>query len=138
MALPKPEPGLVFRYDYLWARQSANRAQSGKERPACLVATPLDADFVLILPITHSKPGPNTAAVEIPDAVRRALGLNHERSWVIVSEYNVDTWPNAGIAPLKDRKAFSYGFIPPRLFESIRRLFIQEVRRGAKAVDRRE
>lgn len=138
MALPKPEPGLVFRYDYLWARQSAARAQSGKERPACLVATPLEGDFVLILPITRSKPGPNTAAVEIPDAVRHALGLDHERSWVIVSEFNVDTWPNAGIAPVKGRDTFHYGFIPPRLFEAIRKLFIQEMKRGAKAVDRRE
>lgn len=66
----------------------------------CIVAT-LDElyalRFVLLLPITHAAPRGDNIGVEIPTAVCRQLGLDGEWSWVIVSEYHVDQWPNAGL-----------------------------------------
>jgi hypothetical protein len=44
--------------------------------------------FVVLLPITHSLPIGDTVAIEIPAKVRRPMGLDDERSWVVVSEYN--------------------------------------------------
>ena len=54
------------------------------------------------------------------------LGLDDAPSWVIVSEYNVDEWPNGGLAPLPGRPdVFSYGFIPPRLFGQVKEKFLE-------------
>ena len=134
MPLPKPEPGLVIRYDYLWTHEAAAGRDQGKERPACLVATMDSAAsprFVVILPITHSRPDKNTAGVEIPAKVRQALGLDDAPSWVIVSEHNVDEWPNGGLAPLPGRPGvFSYGFIPPGLFAQVKARFLELYEKG--------
>lgn len=128
MPLPEPRPGLVIRYDYLWSREAAAGRDQGKERPACLVAATDPAtspSFVVILPITHTPPDKDTVGVEIPARVREALGLDDAPSWVIVSEHNVDEWPNGGLAPLPGRPGvFSYGFIPPGLFAQVKARFL--------------
>ena len=61
------------------------------------VATDSDVDprVVVILPITHSKPTGRTVGVEIPTDIRRYLKLDDQRCWIIVSEANIDGWPNA-------------------------------------------
>jgi hypothetical protein len=127
--LPDPRPGLVIRYDYLWTREAAAGRDLGKERPACLVAATDPATsprFVVILPITHTRPDKDTIGIEIPVKVREALGLDDAPSWVIVSEHNVDEWPNGGLAPLPSRPGvFSYGFIPPALFAQVKARFLE-------------
>lgn len=129
MAIPEPKPGLVIRYDYLWSHEAAAGRDQGKERPACLVAasdSSVRPRFVVILPITHSPPDDDTVGIEVPARVRQALGLDDAPSWVIVSEYNVDEWPNGGLAPLPGRPGvFSYGFIPPRLFAQVKEKFLE-------------
>lgn len=129
MAIPEPKPGLVIRYDYLWSHEAAAGRDQGKDRPACLVAasdSSVRPRFVVILPITHSPPDEGTVGIEIPARVRQALGLDDAPSWVIVSEYNVDEWPNGGLAPLPGRPGvFSYGFIPPRLFAQVKEKFLE-------------
>ena len=134
MPLPAPSPGLVIRYDYLWRREASSGRDHSKDRPACLVAAsdPLVSPrFVVILPITHTPPDPDTVGIEIPAKVRSALALDDAPCWVIVSEYNVDTWPNAGLAPLPGRRGvFSYGFIPPGLFARVKAKFLELAERG--------
>ncbi len=101
----------------------------GKERPACLaVATDseIDPQVVVILPVTHSKPSGMTIGVEIPLPIRRALGLDSEPCWVIVTEFNIDEWPPAGIAPLPGTKnTFAYGVLPDGVFEPIKAAFLE-------------
>jgi hypothetical protein len=127
--LPEPRPGLVIRYDYLWTREAAAGRVQGKERPACLVAasdSSISPRFIVILPITHTRPNKNTVGIEIPAKVRAALGLDDTKSWVIVSEHNVDEWPNAGPAPIPGRaQEFAYGFIPPGLFAHVKAKFLE-------------
>lgn len=129
MAIPEAKPGLVIRYDYLWSHEASAGRDQGKDRPACLVAasdSSVRPRFVVILPITHSPPDEGTVGIEIPARVLQALGLDDAPSWVIVSEYNVDEWPNGGLAPLPGRPGvFSYGFIPPRLFAQVREKFLE-------------
>jgi hypothetical protein len=139
--LPNPGPGLVIRYDYLWSREAETGHDQGKERPACLVAA-TDATtsprFVVIFPITHTRPDRHTVGVEIPAAVRKQLGLDDAPSWVIVSEHNVDEWPNAGLAPLPGRPGvFSYGFIPPGLFAKVKAKFLELYDKGQSGGVRR-
>jgi hypothetical protein len=129
VALPEPRPGLVIRYDYLWTNEAAGGRDQGKERPACLIAASDPAAsprFVVILPITHTPPGKDTVGVEIPAKVRQAIGLDETPSWVIVSEHNVDEWPNGGLAPIPGRPGvFSYGFITPGLFAQVKAKFLE-------------
>ena len=69
-------------------------------------------------------PARRHAAVEIPQKVRAAIGLDDAPSWVIVSEHNVEEWPN-GLAPIPGRSGvFAYGFIPPGLFAQIKAKFL--------------
>ena len=45
--------------------------------------------------------------------------------WVVVSEHNIDEWPNGGLLRVSDKSGdFSYGFIPRALFERIKEVFI--------------
>jgi hypothetical protein len=134
VALPEPRPGLVVRYDYLWSREAAAGRDHGKERPACLVAA-MDSSaaprYVVILPITHTPPDKDTVGVEIPAKVRHAIGLDNAPSWEIVSEHNVDEWPNGGLAPLPGQPGvFSYGFIPPGLFAQVKAKFLEQSGQG--------
>jgi hypothetical protein len=139
MSLPEPKPGLVIRYDYLWSHEAAAGRDQGKDRPACLVAASDSATmprFVVILPITHTAPAGDTVGIEIPPKVRQAIGLDDAPAWVIVSEHNVDEWPNGGLAPIPGRpgRIFSYGFVPPGLFAQIKAKFLElsEQGRGAR------
>jgi hypothetical protein len=129
VALPDPKPGLVIRYDYVWAHEALVGRDQGKERPACLVAAS-DASasprFVVILPITHTPPDQDTIGIEIPAKVKQLIGLDDAPSWIIVSEYNVDAWPNGGLAPIPGRAGvFGYGFIPPGLFAEVKAKFLE-------------
>jgi hypothetical protein len=141
MALPEPKPGLVIRYDYLWTREAAAGKQQSKDRPACLVAasdSTVAPRFVVILPITHSAPTGDTVGIEIPPKVAQALGLDEARSWVVVSDHNVDEWPNAGLAPVPGRPdIFSYGFVPRGLFAQIKAQFLELSEQGQTAGLRR-
>lgn len=141
MDIPEPRPGLVVRYDYLWSRETADGRREGKDRPSC-VAAATDNEavprYVVLLPITQSRPDAETVAIEIPMKVRQSIGLDDTPSWVVVSEYNVDEWPNAGLSPAPGRRgAFAYGFVPPGLFRQIRAKFLELARAGASAAVRR-
>lgn len=142
MAMPEPSPGLVVRYDYLWSREATAGGMHGKDRPACLVAATDNRThprFVVLLPITHSAPAGETVAVEIPARVRRAIGLDEEPSWVVVSEFNVDEWPNPGLSPLPGKPdTFAYGFLPPGLFADIRAQFLKLARSASSKSVRRD
>lgn len=128
MPLPDPKPGLVVRYDYLWAHEAVAGRDQGKDRPACLLAATDDTvrpRYVVLLPITHSPPTGETVGIEIPPKVKHAIGLDDEPSWVIVSEHNIGEWPNGGLSPLPGRPdVFSYGFLPPGLFARIKANFL--------------
>ncbi len=129
MALPDPTPGLVIRYDYVWAHDAASGRSQGKDRPACLVAASDSSArprYVVLLPITHSPPTGETIGIEIPAKVKAFLGLDDEPSWIVVSEHNVDEWPNGGLSAIPGKEGvFSYGFMPPGLFAVVRARFLE-------------
>jgi hypothetical protein len=76
-------------------------------------------------------------AVEIPEQVGSHLGLDEMKSWVVVSEYNIDRWPTPGMTSVGATGKFAYGVLPPRLFSAIRETFVATVERGrARAVRR--
>ena len=141
MAFHDPKPGLVVRYDDLWSREAAAGSDQGKDRPTCLVAASdslTKPRYVVLLPIIHSPPDAGTVGIEIPLTVRQAIGLDDAPSWVIVSEYNVDEWPNAGLTPIPGKPGlFAYGFIPPGLFAQIKARFLELARQNRSDAVRR-
>lgn len=98
MAIPRPEPGLVINYAYLWHYEhEAGQEEGRKDRPSVIVLCVEDnqdgAILVTVLPITHRKPTNPDWAVQIPPVVRRHLGLDDELSWIVVAEGNEFVWP---------------------------------------------
>lgn len=123
MALPEPELGLVISYAYLWHREHlAGRYQGQKDRP-CVIVLAVDQGAkgkrVTVVPVTHSEPKDKSLAIELPQAVKRHLGLDAAR-WIMLDEGNRFIWPGYDLrlaAGTNDR--YDYGYLPPRLFAAI-------------------
>lgn len=131
MKLPKPEPGLVIRYSYLWQREHlAGREDGVKDRPCAIVLAVKDGGDarVLVVPITHNRPGAGISAMELPAAVKKQLGLDGERSWIVYSESNFFRWPGPDLRPVNNQPGapMTYGFLPPRIFTELRRRFLNQ------------
>lgn len=136
MSLPTPGPGLVIRYFYLWAREHDEGREEGvKDRPcAVLLATKTEAGDlrVIVLPITHLPPRDPESAVAIPLPTKRRLGLDDDQSWVVLTEGNVFTWPGPDLrfGPDRDPESVAFGFLPAKLFDTIRDRFLSLHRRS--------
>src|ERR1700683_1751561 len=105
MALPAPEPGLVLSYAYLWHHAHLGGQEEGRKDRPCVIVLAVDrpadgATVVTVAPITHRAPEDPKAAVEMPPPLKHRLGLDHERSWVIVSEGNKFVWPGFDLRQL--------------------------------------
>ena len=130
MSWPEPRPGLVIRYAYLWRREAqAGREEGVKDRPcAILLAAKAGEDqtTVYVLPVTHAPPQDPAQAVEIPLETKRRLGLDAERSWVVVTEANVFAWPGPDLRPLPGHgpESIAFGMLPPRFFAHVRDRFL--------------
>lgn len=129
MPIPVPEPGLVISYAYLWHREHhAGQEEGRKERPSVMVlAMERDADgatLVAVLPITHSAPSHPSLAVEMPPPVKRHLGLDDERSWIVVAEGNEFLWPGYDLRRIPNTDRYDYGFLPPRFFQRVLEAFL--------------
>lgn len=94
---------------------------------------------VIVLPITHTAPQPPDEGVELPPAVKARLGLDHERSWVIVSEGNDFIWPGPDLRSVAGEglESVIYAFLPPRLFRAIQSRFLARARTGQAGMTQR-
>ena len=126
MSLPAPEPGLVISYAYLWRHEhNAGQEEGRKDRPCLIVLSVETASRrqprVTVAAITHSPPHADAIALEIPPRVKQHLGLDDERSWIILDEVNQFDWPGFDLRPVPGRTdRFAFGFIPPRLYDMAR------------------
>lgn len=145
MALPTPVPGLVIRYAYLWREEQRRGHEEGrKDRPCAVILVTTDAQdgkVVTVLPITHTPPADAALAVEIPHATKRRLGLDDERSWIVLTEANRFVWPGPDLRPTiaGDASTVAYGLLPRALFKEITTRFYEAVvARQAELVRRTE
>lgn len=143
MPLPQPQPGLVIHYEYLWREErEAGREGGSKGRPCAIVlasTTQEGKTEVVVAPITHVQPRAPTEGILIPARVKRHLGLDDQSSWIILTDLNAFTWPGVDLYPVPSSPtgSFSYGFIPPALFNQIRER-IQELNSTTPATRRTE
>lgn len=125
MALPSPQPGLVISYSFLWHEEHRKgRDEGAKNRPCVIVMAthrPTDDETIVrVAPITHSPPDDPAMALELPPLVKRHLGLDDQRSWVMLDEMNVFAWPGFDLRPIgRGTDQFDHGFLPPRLFADL-------------------
>jgi hypothetical protein len=127
----EPKPGLVVRYDFLWREEQRAGVESGKDRPCAIILMSAEradgSKDVLLCAITHSPPGRNEGAVEVPSAVSRHLGLDDEQSWIKTDQVNRLTWEKGripyGISQAR-KGEWAFGMIPQGLgkqvFEQVR------------------
>lgn len=134
MAIPPPETGLVISYSYLWhGEYEAGEEEGRKIRPSDVVLAVErqdQQDVVIVLPITRTPPTNPAAAVEIPIGVKRHLSLDDEPSWIVVSEGNEFVWPGYDLRRRPQSDRYDYGFLPPKLFEKVRKAFLAWRREG--------
>lgn len=129
MGIPTPEPGLVLNYAYLWHDEHRAGLEEGrKNRPSVIVLSVTresdDATIVTVLPITHSAPVDARAAIEIPPLVKKHLGLDDARSWIVIAEGNEFVWPGYDLRKAPGTDSYEFGFLPPCLFNQVRAAFV--------------
>jgi mRNA-degrading endonuclease toxin of MazEF toxin-antitoxin module len=124
--LPQPFPGLVIHYSYLWHDEHRRGLEEGvKDRPCVIVsASPAPATDILVnlVPITHRAPGDAADAVELSLPIKRHLGMDDDRSWIMVTEVNRFRWPGPDLRPIPGKATgnFTYGVVPPKLLAKIK------------------
>ena len=144
MALPEPVPGLVIRYSYLWRREHERGQEEGvKDRP-CAVVMVVGTDegnrIVTVLPVTHTPPSDRALAIEIPYATKERLGLDSERSWVLLTEANRFVWPGPDLRmkePDGSPESVAFGLLPRAFFKDIASKFADAIERRLTRVVRR-
>lgn len=143
MTWPIPQPGLVIRYSYLWTREArAGREEGVKDRPCAIVLAVADAQDrmrVIVLPITHTAPQLPDEGIELPQPTKARLGLDNERSWIVITEGNDFIWPGPDLRPGAGQgpESVAYGFLPPRLFQAIRDRFLARAQMGQASITMR-
>lgn len=118
-----PIAGTVIRYAFLWSSEHRDGLEAGrKDRPAVLVIArkPQDGSCIVV-PITHREPEGRSVGVEVPEAIRRTLGLDDRRQWIIVSEGNAFVWPGPDLRDIPDHDppTVIYGTVPRPFFASV-------------------
>lgn len=125
MGFPEPEGGLVISYSYLWRQEAEAGVVEGRKNRPCAIVLVTRRDeggtaTVTVAPITHRLPRDPSVAVEIPPAVKRHLRLDSGRSWIILDDFNVFSWPGFDLVPVPGTTGeYKYGLLPPRLFRTI-------------------
>jgi hypothetical protein len=123
--LPDPVPGLVIRYSYLWMEEHRRGQEEGvKDRPCAVILVTADDEgdrVVTVLPITHTPPANSALAVEIPHSTKRRLGLDDERSWIVLTEVNRFVWPGPDLRLSEPgyMASVAYGLLPRALFKEL-------------------
>jgi len=126
----------VIRYAYLWRAEYLRGQEEGvKDRPCAMVMVSVDEkgdQVVTVVPVTHTPPG-DADAVEIPAATKRRLGLDDQRSWIVVNEANVFVWPGPDLRPSTSGapEIVAYGLLPRSLFHEVRERFLRCAAAGA-------
>jgi hypothetical protein len=118
-----PEPADVLSYAYLWADEAEKGQEEGlKDRPVVVVVARTivgNRTQLFVAPVTHREPDKGEG-IEVPPPVKRHLGLDQERSWIVTTELNRFTWPGPDIRIAPGGNDPFYGTIPAKLFEAMR------------------
>jgi hypothetical protein len=107
-----------------------------KDRPCAVVLAHHRREsgeiVVVVAPITHAQPTGDPNAIEIPQTVKRRLGLDDDRSWIITNDVNSFIWPGPDLRNIERTKdEFAYGHLPEALAKEMVRRIVKQMRSGA-------
>lgn len=126
MELPKPEPGRVIRYEFLWRDEAEAGLEYGeKPRPCAIIVAVINEagrTDTVVASITHTPPTAPAEGIEVPAQVRAHLGLDEQLARVVVTDLNVFAWPGFDLSPIpgRDPPTCDYGMLPSKLFDKIK------------------
>jgi mRNA-degrading endonuclease toxin of MazEF toxin-antitoxin module len=131
----------MIRYAYLWRHQKLREQEEGtKDRP-CLIVMAVRREgsttMVTVAPITRRPPTFDKLAIEVPQPVKRRLGLDEKiRSWIVTNDLNVFAWPGSDLRPVEPGR-FAYGLIPRAMFYAVRDAIVEQRKSGALHTSKR-
>ena len=121
-----PQVGILIRHMYLWRDESLQGREEGRKARPCLIVHVRDNEYqekeVYIVPITHTEPVDKSQAIELPQATKRRLKLDHETSWIITSEVNHFVWVGPDVRKTQSNES-SYGYLPSTLVKDVIKKF---------------
>jgi hypothetical protein len=124
MALPKPRPGLVVGYDFLFREQAdAGMENASKPHPAAIVLV-VKHDVqtrVSLVAISHSPPSPSEAPyrLKLTPAECREMGLDAGNHWVNLRDINSFDWPGYDLVRSAPGESYTYGIMSKGTFARI-------------------
>jgi hypothetical protein len=75
---------------------------------------------LVVAPITHAAPMGPADAIELPPNVKKQIGLDSDRSWIVLTELNSFIWPGPDIRIAPGQQSPHYDAIPDWLFFDVR------------------
>ena len=120
-----PTVGQVINHFYLWRHEAADGHQEGRKPRHCAIVRVDTQDKeglrVFVAPISHVSPDVNKGqrGIEIPEGLKRRLGLDDARSWLYTSELNHFLWPGFDLKKTADGRDH-YGLLPGNLIRALR------------------
>ncbi|WP_143589693.1 hypothetical protein [Thalassospira mesophila] len=118
MALPKPRPGLVIGYDFLFREQAnAGLENAAKPHPAAIILVTHQARVSLVA-ISHSPPGPDEAPyrLKLTSAECKEMGLDTRDHWINLRDINAFDWPGYDLARSAPGGKYVYGMMSKGTF----------------------
>jgi hypothetical protein len=92
---------------------------------------------LLVAPITHVPPERIADAIEIPAIVKKQLGLDGARSWIVLTELNGFIWPGPDVRIAPGQPSPRYDAIPDWLFFDVREAILRRSRAGQLRITKR-
>jgi hypothetical protein len=69
--------------------------------------------------VTHTPPRDPDGGLEVPNDVKRQLGLDMDPQWIILDEINRFVWPGYDLRKVPRSGADTYGMLPEALFQEV-------------------
>ena len=117
-----PEPADVLSYSYLWSHEAAGGGERAKGSSRVVVVLCIErqaGNLILVSVGHHTAPEMLPSRSKIHLDVKKQLGLDRERSWVMLNELNRFIWPGPDIRPILGGAPL-YDALPDWLFERVR------------------
>lgn len=124
MALPKPRPGLVVGYDFLFREQAdVGIENASKPHPAAIILV-VNQDVrtrVSLVAISHSPPSPSEAPyrLELTPAERREMNLDSGKHWINLRDINSFDWPGYDLVRSAPGGAYIFGSMSKGTFSRV-------------------
>jgi hypothetical protein len=96
-----------------------------------------DGTRLFVAPVTHTPPERPADGVEIPANVKKQLGLDRDRSWIILTELNRFIWPGPDVRPAPGSESPFYDALPDWLFVRVRQGMLGHAEAGRLKVTKR-